>query len=96
MKQIRDRVAGLDVHRDTVVACCRVRDPEGQVEVSKRSFATTRNGLAGLAAFLADHSVQTVAIEATGVYWKAPVRHEAPFDLVGMRGPHLRAVAAAC
>jgi len=72
MKQIRDRVAGLDVHRDTVVACCRVRDPEGQVEVSKRSFATTRNGLAGLAAFLADHSVQTVAMEATGVYWKAP------------------------
>ena len=72
MKQIRDRVAGLDVHRDTVVACCRVRDPEGQVEVSKRSFATTRSGLVGLAAFLADHSVQTVAMEATGVYWKAP------------------------
>jgi hypothetical protein len=24
MKQIRERVAGLDVHRDTVVACCRV------------------------------------------------------------------------
>ena len=35
-------------------------------------------------------------MEATGVYWKPVVRHEAPFDLVGMRGPHLRAVAAAC
>jgi transposase len=72
MKQIRDRVAGLDVHRDTVVACCRVRDPDGQVEVSKRSFATTRKGLSELAAFLSDHAVQTVAMEATGVYWKAP------------------------
>ena len=29
MKRIRDRVAGLDVHRDTVVACCRVVDPDG-------------------------------------------------------------------
>jgi transposase len=72
MKQIRARVAGLDVHRDTVVACCRVRDPDGQVEVSKRSFSTTRKGLEELAAFLSDHAVQTVAMEATGVYWKAP------------------------
>ena len=72
MKQIRDRVAGLDVHRDTVVACCRVREPDGQVEVSKRSFATTRKGLGELAVFLSDHAVQTVAMEATGVYWKAP------------------------
>ena len=32
MKQIRDRVAGLDVHRDAVVACCQLRDPDGSVE----------------------------------------------------------------
>jgi hypothetical protein len=42
MKRIRDRVAGLDVHRDTVVACCRIVEPDGSVEVTKRSFATTR------------------------------------------------------
>jgi len=70
VKQIRDRVAGLDVHRDNVVACCRVQDPDGQVELSKRSFATTRKGLGELAAFLSDHAVGTVALEATGVYWK--------------------------
>ncbi len=70
MKQIRDRVAGLDVHRDSVVACCRVREPDGQVEVTKRSFATTRRGLGELAAFLSEHAVQAVAMEATGVYWK--------------------------
>jgi len=72
VKQIRDRVAGLDVHRDTVVACCRVRDPDGVVEVSKRQFATTRQGLGELAAFLAEWAVTTVALEATGVDWKAP------------------------
>jgi transposase len=70
MKQIRDRVGGLDVHRDSVVACCRVRNPDGQVEVTKRSFATTRRGLGELASFLSEHAVGTVAMEATGVYWK--------------------------
>src|SRR5487761_1842063 len=70
MKRIRDRVAGLDVHRDTVVACCRIADPSGEFEVSKQSFATTRKGLGELAAFLSGAAVGTAAMEATGVYWK--------------------------
>lgn len=70
MKQIRDRVAGLDVHRDTVVACARVRGLDGSVEVDKAGFATTRRGLEDLARFLDDASVSTVVMEATGVYWK--------------------------
>ena len=72
MKRIRDRVAGLDVHRDTVVACCRVVGPDGEVDTTKETFATTRKGLGELAAFLADAGVETVALEATGVYWKSP------------------------
>ncbi len=72
MKRIRDRVAGLDVHRDTVVACCRVVGVDGEVGVSKASFATTRRGLVDLAGFLSDAAVSTVAMEATGVYWKSP------------------------
>ncbi len=70
MKQIRDRVAGLDVHRDSVIVCCRVRQPDGEIALSKERFATTRRGLAELAAFLAEQAVTTVAMEATGVYWK--------------------------
>jgi transposase len=70
MKQIRDRVAGLDVHRDTVVASCRIREPGGEITIDKARFATTRHGLAELAAFLSEHGVTTVAMEATGVYWK--------------------------
>lgn len=72
MKRIRDRVAGLDVHRDTVVACCRVVGPDGEVAVTKQGFATTRRGLGELAAFLSDAAVTTVAMEASGVYWKSP------------------------
>jgi transposase len=39
--------------------------------VSKQSFATTRKGLDELAVFLANAGVETVAMEATGVYWKS-------------------------
>jgi transposase len=72
MKRIRDRVAGLDIHRDTVVACCRVVDPDGSVHVNKQTFATTRKGLSELAGFLSEASVETIAMEATGVYWRSP------------------------
>jgi len=72
MKRIRDKVAGLDVHRDTAVACTRVVLPDGEVEVTKASFGTTTAGLSELASFLSDAGITTVAMEATGVYWKAP------------------------
>ncbi|MDG6908152.1 MAG: transposase, partial [Nitrososphaerota archaeon] len=70
MRQIRDRVAGLDVHRDTVVASIRIAMSDGSLEVSKERFSTTRKGLSELAAFLLDGDVTTVAMEATGVYWR--------------------------
>lgn len=70
MKQIRDKVGGLDVHRDGVVACARIQMPDGSVEVTKERFSTTQAGLAELTAFLMDAGVTTVAMEATGVYWR--------------------------
>jgi transposase len=70
MRRIRNRVAGLDVHRDTVVACCQVAHPNQSVEVTKQSFSTTSKGLGELATWLRDAGVETVAMEATGVYWK--------------------------
>ncbi len=71
MKQIRDKVGGLDVHRDGVVACARIQLPDGSIEVTKARFSTTQQGLAELTTFLMDASVTTVCMEATGVYWKA-------------------------
>jgi transposase len=70
MKQIRDKVGGLDVHRDNVVACTRMKMPTGEVEVTKERFLTTQQGLAALTGFLIEAGVTTVAMEATGVYWK--------------------------
>jgi len=72
MKQIRDRVGGLDIHRDNVVACTRVKLPTGEVEVTKERFPATQQGLATLTGFLTEAAVTTVAMESTGVYWKPP------------------------
>ncbi|MGZ6693827.1 MAG: IS110 family RNA-guided transposase [Solirubrobacteraceae bacterium] len=70
MQQIHDRVAGLDVHRDSVVACFRQLGPRGGVVREKERFTTTTAGLKVLEAWLADRQVELVAMEATGVYWK--------------------------
>ncbi len=70
MKEIVDKVGGLDVHRDTVVACSRVRERDGTVTFTKETFSTTRKGLESLAQFLIDAGASTVVMEATGVYWK--------------------------
>ena len=70
MKQIRQMVGGLDIHRDSVVACTRVTAPDGSIEVAKGRFKTTQAGLAELTAFLMDAGVDTVAMEVTGIYWR--------------------------
>jgi transposase len=70
MEQIQDRVAGLDVHRDSVTACSRHIGPRGGVIREKERFATTTAGLGLLAAWLAQRRVGLVAMESTGVYWK--------------------------
>ena len=69
MDQIQDRVAGLDVHRDSVVGCFRRLGPRGGVVREKERFTTTTAGLQVLAAWLADRQVELVAMEATDVYW---------------------------
>jgi len=73
VQQIYDRVAGLDVHRDNVVACFRRLGPRGGVVFEKDRFATTTAGLRVLEAWLAERQVELVAMEATGVYWKPVV-----------------------
>lgn len=69
MKRIRDRVGGLDVHRDSVTACARVVEGGEVVEELER-FSTTAAGTTQLGLWLLDHGLSTVAMEATGVYWK--------------------------
>ena len=69
MEVLHSRCAGLDVHRDSVVACARVAQ-RGGAEHRLETFGTTTSELERLARWLATHAITHVALEATGVYWK--------------------------
>jgi transposase len=78
------RCAGLDVHKETVVACVRLAVGGREVAREVRTFAATTAGLLELAEWLAENGCTHVAMEATGVYWR-PVWHilaEGGFALV--------------
>jgi transposase len=83
--------AGLDIHRDSIVACVRLA--ERGIERHVESFGTTTAELERLAAWLASHRVTHVAMEATGVYWKPvwAVLVEA-FELVLANARHVKNV----
>jgi transposase len=91
MEVLYPRCAGLDVHKDEVVACVRCVSAPAHQEV--RRFATTTTELLRLTGWLADHGCTHVAMEATGVYWK-PVWHvlEGQVTLVLANAAHIRNV----
>jgi transposase len=92
MEVLYARCAGLDVHKDSVVACARVAAESG-LRQEVRSFTTSTQGLLELADWLTQHGCTHVAMEATGVYWK-PIWHvlEGSFALVLANAWHVRNV----
>jgi transposase len=73
MEVLHPRCAGLDIHKDVVVACARI----AQGQTLKRElaeFGTTTKELLRLLDWLSSYQVTHVAMESTGVYWK-PVWH---------------------
>lgn len=91
MEILYPRCAGLDVHKDSVVA--RVRCVSTPQADETRSFATTTGALIELQEWLSGYAVTHVAMEATGVYWK-PVWHllEEHFELVLANAQHIKNV----
>jgi transposase len=85
------RCAGLDVHKDNVVA--RIRCVSEPLHDEVKTFATTTSALMELNEWLSAHGVCHVAMEATGVYWK-PVWHllEGDFELTLANAQHIRNV----
>jgi transposase len=70
LELLLERVAGLDVHRDMVMACVRIPRASGRGRASEtREFGTTTAELGLLASWLAELGVTDLAMEATGVYW---------------------------
>jgi transposase len=92
MKVLHRRCAGLDVHKDVIVACARVM-ARGKATHEVRHFSASTTGLLELADWLEAQGCTHVAMEATGVYWK-PVWHvlEERFELVLANAAHVRGV----
>jgi len=65
MEVLHKRCCGLDVHKQTVVAC--VLTPRAR---ESRTFSTMTNDLLKLKEWLLECKVTHVAIESTGVFWK--------------------------
>jgi transposase len=86
------RCAGLDVHKDEVVACMRIMTGR-RVTRHHARFATTTAGLQRLAEWLGEHGCEVAGLEATGVYWK-PVWHllEPTVPLLLANPAHVRVI----
>src|ERR1700738_2566035 len=93
MEVLYPHCAGLDVHKDTVVACVR-HMATGSVEREVRTFKTTTKDLLALSDWLAEHGCTHVAMEGTGVYLK-PGWHilaDGEFQLVLANAAHVKNV----
>ena len=63
-------VAGLDVHKKSVVVVVLRGDQPGEDQATG-IFGTTRFGLNELITFLRQHGVRDVAMESTAQYWRS-------------------------
>ena len=93
MEQLVERCAGLDVHKDSVVACVRVPGEGGARVQETRTFQTTTQGLLVLLDWLRSYGVTLVGMESTGVYWR-PIYYvlEDHFECWLLNAHHLRNV----
>ena len=86
-------VAGLDVHKQTVVACVFTPGPKGKPQKEIRTFGTMTQDLLALADWLSAKGVTHVAMESTGELWK-PVYNllEGSFTVLVVNAQHIKSV----
>jgi len=93
MEVLHPHCAGLDVHKDSVVACVH-HMVDGDVKREVRSFKTTTKELMALSEWLSVEGCTHIVMEATGVFWK-PVWHilaDGEFELVLANAAHVKNV----
>lgn len=70
MQDILETCCGLDVHKETVVACLLKGNVDGEPAKTIRTFSTLLTGLDELKAWLESENCRHVAMESTGIYWQ--------------------------
>ena len=93
MRVIYECVAGLDVHKKTVVACRMRLTADKRIEWEKQTFGTMTVDLLKLSDWLNEWPVEQVTIESTADYWK-PVFNilEDGFETVLVNAQHVKKV----
>jgi transposase len=93
MEAMHERVAGLDVHKDNVVACARTVSG-GKTTRECRTFDTRTDGLLALLEWLRLCRCELVVMEATGVFWMPvwKILSDGAFKLVVANAAHIKAV----
>src|SRR4051812_3874765 len=92
MEAVLPRCAGLDVHKDSIVACARIVTDAG-IKKHLQSFGTTFAERVRLCDWLTLQGVTHVLMEATGVYWR-PVwlALESEFTVIVANAQHVKNV----
>lgn len=70
MQALFQRVAGLDVHKNSIVACVWITNSSGKASNTVRTFGTMTDDLLALFDWLRENEVTHVAMESTGVLWR--------------------------
>jgi len=85
--------AGLDLHKESVEACVRTMEPNGQLHQQTRRWGTMTQDILNMADWMAAQGVTHVAMESTGVYWK-PIYNilESRFTVLLVNARHLKQV----
>jgi len=93
MERMHRCCCGLDVHKQTVVACLLRTDTAGRRSRELRTFGTMTDDLLTLADWLRAADCTQVAMESTGVYWK-PVYNllEGQCTVLVVNAQHIKAV----
>ena len=73
MEVMFDRVAGLDVGKETLTVCVRTPGPGRRRHAETRTFKTMFGSLRAMRDWLVESGVQIAAMESTSTYWKAAV-----------------------
>jgi transposase len=93
MEAIIERVAGLDIHQATIVACVLIGVPGRKPRKETCTFGTMTRDLEALRSWMREQGVTHVGLEATGIYWH-PVYAmlEAEFTVIVGNAYHMRNV----
>lgn len=89
MDIIVERCCGLDVHKETVVACIMGSGIKKEI----RTYSTMTNNLLQLKEWLIEQGITHVAMESTGIYWK-PIFNilEDSFEVILVNARHIKNV----